>query len=180
MHPTVNNLKTFDYLTRNGIFPLPKNYKAIGVYHQLEKYDYSQSIDYLIKQGIAGVALLKIESNLTPGQLYQQNECSPAFMKLFEASKGVIFFGGPDIPPAIYGEPTSTMTVITDPHRHYMEISFLFHLLGGNQDTLFVPLLARNPGYCILGICLGMQSINVARGHHVPGHPARNVQPADC
>jgi len=45
-----------------------------------------------------------------------------------------------------------------------MELSFLFHLLGGNQDSTFTPFLNSRPDYPILGICLGMQSINVATG----------------
>lgn len=164
MHPTVNNIKTFNYLVKNGIFPLPEGYRAIGVYHTAEKYDYTQSANYLRNEKIEGISLLKLEPMLEPQSVFKENGCSDAFKQLFETSKGAIFFGGPDIPPAIYGEPTSTMTVIADPYRHYMELSFLFHLLGGNQDTLFVPLLAGNPDYCILGICLGMQSLNVATG----------------
>jgi hypothetical protein len=54
--------------------------------------------------------------------------------------------------------------VITDPHRHYLELSFLFHLLGGFQDESFLPLLEERPEYPVLGICLGMQSMNVATG----------------
>ena len=164
MHPTVNNIKTFEYLISNKIFPLPEGYKAIGVYHSLEKYDYQNSNEYIKQQGLTNIVLIKIEGQLSPGNLFKKNTCSDIYAKLFNNSNGAIFFGGPDIPPSCYGEPTNLLTIITDPYRHYMELSFLFHMLGGSQDTTFTPLLRSKPNYAILGICLGMQSINVATG----------------
>lgn len=164
MHPTVNNIKTFEYLVSNQIFPLPAGYKAIGVYHSQEKFDYKNSEEYLKQQGLTNIALIKIEGELSPETLFKKNSCSDIFTKLFNNSNGAIFFGGPDIPPACYGEQTNLLTIITDPYRHYMELSYLFHMLGGSQDTTYVPLLKSKPNYPILGICLGMQSINVATG----------------
>jgi len=72
--------------------------------------------------------------------------------------------GGPDIPPAIYNEETNLKTEILDPSRHYFEASFLFHLLGGNQNSGFKPFLESNPEYTVYGICLGMQTMNIATG----------------
>ncbi len=164
MHPTVNNIKSFEYLVENKIFPLPLGYKAIGVYHSMEKFDYTRTEKFLHNEGIKNIFLVKIDSDLTPENLFKHNPCSDTFKRLFEKSNGAIFFGGPDIPPTCYNEPTSLHTVITDPYRHYMELSFLFHLLGGCQDSAFIPLLNAKPEYPILGICLGMQSINVATG----------------
>lgn len=164
MHPTVNNIKTFNNLVKNKIFPLPNDYKAIGVYHSKEEYNYKASIEYMRKEGLTNIALFKIDSPISDEMLYKQNSCSDIYKYLFDNSKGAIFFGGPDIPPACYGEKTSNLTAITDPFRHYMEISFLFHLLGGSQDTTFIPFLKQRPDYPVLAICLGMQSINVATG----------------
>ncbi|MHC1705670.1 MAG: gamma-glutamyl-gamma-aminobutyrate hydrolase family protein [Tenuifilaceae bacterium] len=164
MHPTVNNVRTFEYLVSNNIFPLPAEYKAIGVYHAQEKFDYSKTEEYLRKNGITNISLVRITSDLSPDNIYKNNSCSDTFSKLFEGSNGAIFFGGPDIPPACYGEQTNLLTIITDPYRHYMELSFLFHMLGGNQDSTYSPFLTKKPDYAILGICLGMQSINVATG----------------
>jgi putative glutamine amidotransferase len=164
MYPTVNNVRTFKYLVNNKIFNLPQEYKVIGVFHSLEKYDFSKTEEFISKEGIANISLVKIDAQLTPENIYKQNEGSDIFKKLFDNSNGAIFFGGPDIPPICYGENTSLLTTITDPFRHYMEISFLFHLIGGNQDTTCVPFLKSRPDYPILGICLGMQSINVATG----------------
>jgi putative glutamine amidotransferase len=164
MHPTVNNVKTFEFLVKNRIFPLPEGYKVIGVYHSLEKFDYTKTEAYIKNQGINNISLIKISTELSPENIFKKNGCSDIFSRLFSSSNGVIFFGGPDIPPACYGEPTNLLTVITDPYRHYMELSFLFNLMGGSQDTTFTPLLKSKPDYAILGICLGMQSINVATG----------------
>ena len=68
------------------------------------------------------------------------------------------------MPATTYGNPTNLLTSITDPHRHYVELSFLYHLLGGLQNEDYKPLLESHPNYPIVGICLGMQSMNVATG----------------
>jgi putative glutamine amidotransferase len=54
--------------------------------------------------------------------------------------------------------------VTSDPVRHYFEVSFLFHLIGGSRNSSMVPLLEENPDYMVTGFCLGMQSMNVAAG----------------
>jgi putative glutamine amidotransferase len=164
MHPTVNNLRTFYFLTTQGLFTLPEDYRVVGVYHHEGRYDYSLSEAYILEEGLENIALLGLEPALGQDELFGENALSPAFAELFSNSKGVIFFGGPDIPPAVYMEETDLLTVITDPHRHHLELSFLFHLLGGHQDASHSPLLESDPHYRILGICLGMQSMNVATG----------------
>lgn len=164
MHPTVSNLKTLLHLTQQGIFPLADNYRIVGVYHQEASYDYGQSLEFIKKQRLDNIALLGLATRLSPRRLYQENELTIAFEEIFNQSEGMIFFGGPDIPPALYGQPTSLLTRITDPHRHYLELSMLFHLLGGSQNESYKAFLEERPDYPILGICLGMQSINVATG----------------
>jgi putative glutamine amidotransferase len=76
----------------------------------------------------------------------------------------VIFFGGPDVPPSVYGEKTSLHTKITDPYRHYLEVTAVFQLLGGSQDEKYAPLLAERPDFAVLGICLGFQTMNIGTG----------------
>lgn len=164
MHPTVRNIKTFLYLTENGIFPLPNDYNVIGVYHTKGSYNYAQTKEFINSEGINNIKLIEIGAELSPENLYTENSGSKQFREIFSKSEGAIFFGGPDIPPACYNKPTNLLTVIEDAHRHYLELSFLFHLLGGSQDSLFKPLLNQKPDYKVLGICLGMQSINVATG----------------
>lgn len=164
MHPTVNNIKTVKYLIDNKILPVSDKIKIVGVYHNDEVYNYNESEKYILKHKIDNVQLLSTSFKLNLDIVYHKNSCSAFFEKIFKGSRAIIFFGGPDMPPACYGEPTSLLTEITDPNRHLMELSFLFHLLGGSQDPQFRPLLDQNSKFTILGICLGMQSINVASG----------------
>ncbi len=162
MHPTVSTVSGICWLIDNGIFPV-KNVKLRGVCHSREASDYSASEEYIREHGLP-VTIERISDSISPANLYGPNPCSTDFERLFGESIGVIFFGGPDIPPAIYGEKTSSLTVITDPWRHYFEASFLFHLLGGYQDPDYTPLLGKRPGYLVLGFCLGMQTLNIATG----------------
>lgn len=164
MHPTVNNLQTFVSLTEQDIFPFPKDANVLGVYHTQGAYDYSQSAKFLQDLNNPRFALLAVSGDLKPDNIYKDNECSDVFSSIFRNSRGIIFFGGPDMPPAIYKQQTNLLTSITDAHRHYLELSFLFHLLGGSKNDNYNPLLESNNEYAILGICLGMQSINVATG----------------
>jgi len=164
MSPTVNNLRTFLFLTREGIFPLPESYRVVGVFHESANYDFGESAAFIKEEGLDNVALLGIPARLTTGNLFAENEATPLFREIFEKSEGIMFFGGPDLPPATYGEPMSLLTVVNDPHRHYLELSLMFHFLGSTQNEAFVPYLDDKPDYRILGICLGMQTMNVATG----------------
>lgn len=163
MNPTARNLQTFIYLTDQQIFPLPDDYHIVGFYQKDQGYNFQQSTDFIRTSGRTDLFLQVCED--TPGDtLFGKNPCSDDFSNAFAGSAGVIFFGGPDIPPAIYGEPTSLLTVITDYHRHAFEASFLFHLLGGYQNEKYTPLMEQKTDYRILGICLGMQTMNIATG----------------
>jgi len=164
MHPTENNIKTFNYLIDNNVLPIPSVVKVIGVYHTSEKYDYTKSVEYIKKNKLTNFRLLPVQEPITESGIFRVNECSAVFTRLTKVSDGIIFTGGPDIPPSIYGEKTSFLTQITDPVRHCFEISFMFHLIGGSRDTLFQPLLDAKPLMPVIGICLGMQTMNVAAG----------------
>jgi putative glutamine amidotransferase len=163
VHPTEYNLDLFTNLIDQKIIEID-DLKIIGVYHSKENYDYSKSETFIKEKELSFIKLIEIKEDLSDDQLYTKNKCTNVFTDLFEKSNGIFFFGGPDLPPAIYGEQTGLITRITDPYRHYMEASFLFHLLGGSQNSGFVPLLEANPDYTIYGICLGMQTMNVATG----------------
>ncbi|GAB1404500.1 MAG: gamma-glutamyl-gamma-aminobutyrate hydrolase family protein [Lentimicrobiaceae bacterium] len=163
MNPTVRNLETFIYLVDNQIFALPKDYHIVGFYQKDQQYNFQQSIDFL-KSSPRSDLFLQVCQDVPGAMLFGENPCSDDFYNVFSGSIGVIFFGGPDIPPSFYGEDTGLLTEITDYPRHAFEVSFLFHLLGGFQNDTFVPYLAGNPDYKILGICLGMQTMNVATG----------------
>ncbi len=163
MNPTVNNLKTVTFLIEQQILPLSENYHVVGFYHTSQAYDFQASADFILKSGKKNFFLQEC-TDLPGDALWAENPCSNDYKKVFEGSKCVIFFGGPDIPPSIYGEETNLLTEITDYNRHTFEVSFLFHLLGGYQNDESAPLLEQNPDYMIVGICLGMQTMNVATG----------------
>jgi putative glutamine amidotransferase len=83
---------------------------------------------------------------------------------MFDHSSGIFFFGGPDIQPAMYGEP-NTLSVVTDPKRHNFEATFLFHLLGRIPERTFYSISGIGyPDYLVTGFCLGLQTMNVATG----------------
>lgn len=163
VHPTEYNLKLFTYLIDQKIVEID-NLKITGIYHKNEVYDYSESEVFLANNNYPYISLRKIEADIAPHELYNENNCTPTFTELFENSKGIFFLGGPDLPPAIYGEQMSLLTSMADPYRHYFEASFLFHLLGGSQNNGFTPLLESNPNYTVYAICLGMQTMNIATG----------------
>lgn len=158
VHPTRSNLERYSYLIDNKILNPGKN-KIVGLYFEEEKYDYQELIADFPKFGFH-----MIPKGIDPSRLYEENSLSEEFMKVFSYSKGIIFNGGPDIPPSTYNAETSILTVADDPYRNFYELSFIFHLVGGSQNEEFKPYLKSRPKYVILGICLGMQSLNVATG----------------
>jgi putative glutamine amidotransferase len=78
--------------------------------------------------------------------------------RALELFDGLILAGGADIDPASYGQPTHPMTINTVPERDDFEIA--------------VARAAIEADVPVLGICRGMQLINVACGgtliQHVP------------
>ena len=164
MHPTVQNMERLIFLTESGIFPLPEDYRIVGVYHNDARYNYALTSEFILHERIGNMALYGIDAPIHEETIFSENELTDIFRDLFKQSEAVFFLGGPDIPPATYGEDFNLLTVVSDPYRHYLELSFLYHLVGGSQDTTFLPLMLGREDYGILGICLGMQSMNVASG----------------
>lgn len=162
-HPTAYNLEVFQLLMDDDLLDL-EGYHLLGVYHEKENYDYGEASAYIELHQARHMSILKVTGTLNPGNLFMENECSVQFKRLFSRSKGALFMGGPDIPPAVYKEPVHLLTEVTDPFRHYLESSYLFHLLGGFQDPDWVPWMVENEHYLVSGICLGMQTMNVATG----------------
>lgn len=162
-HPTSDNLQVLESLVSKGVLCLD-GYHILGVYHEKEQYDYRQTQEFIEQDGSDLFSLEVIEGMLGPGDLFGANSCTRQFNHLFSISSGAMFMGGPDIPPAVYDEPVYLLTRVEDPFRHFVESSYLFHLLGGSQQPDWQPYMESRSNYMISGICLGMQTMNVATG----------------
>jgi putative glutamine amidotransferase len=163
LYPSLGSIKALIELRANELITI-ENLVVIGVYHEKERTDYRRSFDYVRDNDLEWFKFHKISGELDRDTLFQKNSCSEDFAKIFENSDGIIFFGGADIPPYIYGEKTNLLSGISTTYRHFLELSFIFHLLGGSQDKDFEPLLESRAGFPVLGICLGAQSLNVGTG----------------
>ena len=161
--PSVGQIRNIVELFEKDLIPL-KRIVLLGVYHENEETDYLPSRQYIKDNQLEWVTLRPIRGSVPVSELFQANAWTEQFREIFDQSDGIIFTGGEDIPPAIYGQEQNLMTDAVTPIRSGYEISFLFHLLGGSRNPGWRPLLADKPGYPVLAICLGAQSLNVACG----------------
>jgi len=162
-YPSIGTVRNLQALRDKGFISIP-NLKVTGVYHVKEATNYEEARRYVADHKVDWFTFHPVSADLNENNLYQRNQATPEFEEMVKNSDGIIFFGGPDIPPAVYQEKTNLLTVIEDPYRHYFECSAIFHLLGGYQDEKYQPLLEKKPNLPIIGICLGAQSLNVATG----------------
>ncbi len=163
LYPSVGTIEDLVTLRKERLIDLP-NLRVVGVYHEKEKTDYAKARAYIETEKIDWLTFHPVAAPLSADSLFQKNACSAEFEAIFNQVDGIVFFGGPDIPPYLYHEKTSLLTEITDPYRHFLELSFLFHLLGGSQEKQFQPLLERRKSFPVFGICLGCQTLNVGTG----------------
>lgn len=162
-YPSVGTLRALVSLKNQGLLST-EGLEVIGIYHTKERSDYRTALKFLQDQKIDWVKFHEVTAELDPAALFKTNAASKEFEDIFRKSDGLIFFGGDDIPPATYKEKTSLLTDITDPFRHYFELSLVFHLLGGSQDEAFKGFLENRPAFPVYGICLGMQTLNTGTG----------------
>lgn len=162
-YPTVGTIKDLVTLREQKLIDLP-DLEVVGVYHEKEKTDYGQARAFAASHGLDWFTFHPVSAAIRAETVFQKNDGTPEFERIFEEADGMILFGGPDIPPYLYGEKTSLLTIVTDPYRHFLEVSFVFHLLGGDQNKDFKPFLDRRPDFPILGLCLGAQTLNVGTG----------------
>lgn len=168
-HPTRFQVMNIVEMYEKDIIPLPA-LVLLGIYHEDELLNeeeargYQDAFAYVRQNRISWVRFRKITGRVDAGDLFRENLWTPQFREIFAAADGIIFTGGMDIPPALYGKGTSLLTEPTTPARSQYEISFLFHLLGGERNPAFTPFLDQRRDFPILAICLGLQSLNVACG----------------
>jgi putative glutamine amidotransferase len=162
-NPEVFNIRALAALRKNGIIAIP-NLTVIGVYHVKQTGNFDESRKYVAENNLDWFKFHIVSADINEAMVFEKNPCTLEFEKIVRKTDGVIFFGGPDIPPSVFGKKTNLLTSIEDPYRHYLELSAIFHLLGGSQDEAFKALLELRPGFPVLGICLGFQSLNVGTG----------------
>ncbi len=161
--PTVSRIEPLVELRKKGLIP-SENLVVIGVYHTKESIDYQKAKEFVEQNKLEWLKFHEISAPLSKDNLFQLNSCTMEFEAIFKKSDGIIFLGGGDIPPSLYQKKTSLLTDIVTPYRHFLELSFIYHLLGGYQDRDFQGFLELDPEFPILGICLGFQSLNVGTG----------------
>jgi putative glutamine amidotransferase len=162
-NPEVFNIRALATLRKNGVFEIP-NLTVVGVCHERQTGNFAESRKFVEENGLDWFKFHVIRAEISEPVLFKANACTPEFEQILKKADGVIFFGGPDIPPSVFGEKTLLLTDISDPYRHFLESSAVFHLLGGSQDDTFRPLLDGRSGFPVLGICLGFQTLNVGTG----------------
>lgn len=161
--PSVGQIKNIVDLYEKDILTL-RRLKLVCVFHEDELTDYTPSYEYVKNEKLTWVTFEKITGQVDFKDLFRENRWTPQFKRIFEASDGIIFTGGMDIPPALYGEENNLLTDASTPIRTTYEVSFLFHLVGGNRNPGFSPFLEVRKDYPLLAICLGAQTLNVASG----------------
>jgi putative glutamine amidotransferase len=162
-NPEVFNIRALAALRKNGVLDVP-NLIVVGVYHVKQTGDFEASRKFVLDNNLDWFKFHAVSADISEPVLYKRNACTPEFEAILRKTDGVIFFGGPDIPPVVYHRKTNLLTSIEDPYRHYLELSAVFHFLGGSQDDKAPALLDERPGFPILGICLGFQTLNVGTG----------------
>lgn len=163
LHPSTAVIDSLMELKKQKLLA-PENLLVVGILHEKQMTDFEKAKTLVQEKNLTWIKFHTISGEIDPRSLFRINEMTPTFGKIFENSDGIIFFGGADIPPYVYGEKTNLLTGIRTPYRHFLEISFLFHLFGGSQDPGFEGLMESSPEFPVLCICLGAQSLNVAAG----------------
>jgi putative glutamine amidotransferase len=169
LHPSMESIRALLELRKHKCIP-EKNFIVIGVFHEKQlEYDdteggYEEAIAYVRESHLDWIKFHKLRGDFDPEEIYQKNTLSEELNKIFAYSDGIILFGGADIPPSVYGEKTSLLTIIDTPYRSYLDMMVVFHLLGGWQDEHFNPFIESHPEFPVLAFCLGLQSLNVGTG----------------
>ncbi len=163
MNPSLGYLKSFDELINKQIIDLPE-IKFTAVYYNKKEDDLSDIFNHAARIKNYQLEINNYQGDLNVNNIFKSNSMSQVFYTLFKSHDAIIFLGGADFPPVIYSQKTRLTTIISTPQRHLVEMSFLFHLLGGSQNESHKAYLDENRNYIVYGFCLGMQTMNVATG----------------
>lgn len=162
-HPTASLVQHYVTLVRSHALAVD-NLKIVGIYHEAETEDYAATRAYLTKEKVDFISLRAVHCKLEAKDVYTNNGCRAEFADILEHSSAMVFNGGADIQPSLYGQPQLMSTTVETPRRHIFEVALLVQLLGSSRAKDVQPLLLTHHDYPILGICVGMQTMNVAAG----------------
>ncbi len=144
-----NRLFHDDRFVFTWIYPQDVNVTKVEKYLEKRRYDF--------------IELKKIPCSVDQFSVFKENKCTPFFKDLFESSSAAVFNGGPDIPPQLYGQEPHEQTKPFNKQRNYFDISFLHHIFN-NSENGKAGFIEDRKDYPLIGICLGMQQLNVALG----------------
>jgi putative glutamine amidotransferase len=164
IRPQERQIENLVELKKQGL--LPRDIRVVAVYHEDEFTDYSPARLYVQQNGLEWIRFQPITGGISldsPQPARGTNAWTNQFLTLFKESDGILFTGGMDFPPWLYGDETRLTTEATTPVRSIYELSFLHHLVG-DKDKGWTPWLEKRPEYAVLCICLGCQTLNVAAG----------------
>lgn len=162
INPTISNIEKILFLVNHNLIQAD-SFSVVGVVHKSQEEWFKDAYQFVAEHKYNNVSFEIINNDVPIDSLFCVNQCTPDFQKVFKNTDAMLFFGGEDIPPKIYGEKTFITTEMI-PKEQNWELSFLFHLTGGSQNITYVPFLEQRPDYIVMGICLGMQEMNVAGG----------------
>jgi putative glutamine amidotransferase len=162
-NPEPSNVRALEALRKNRIIDIP-NLTVIGVYHVKQTGKFDESRSYVQENKLDWIKFHEVPAEISEPAIFKKNACTPEFEAIVKKADGAIFFGGPDIPPSAFGKKTNLLTEITDPYRHYFEVSAVFHFLGGSRGPGWPARLDSRPKFPVLCICLGFQTLNVGTG----------------
>jgi len=161
--PVEINIKILSELKKERLLQID-DLEVLGIYHEKELTDFSKAKRYVRENNIDWFKFRELKGDLSMNNIFRKNGCTSEFDEIINNSDGIIFLGGNDIQPQIYGQKTSILTEIQTPYRHLLALSAAFHLLGGSQNKNHVAFLKTKPEFPVLGICLGCQILNVGTG----------------
>ena len=162
VNQTKDNLEHIAFFVQNELIKID-SLQIVGIFQESQKELLKSARQFVDNNFYHFISFETINNDIPFDSLFCHNSCSSDFLRIFNKTDAMVFLGGADIPPKIYGEKTFLTTDIISKGENW-ELSFLYHMTGGFQDDSFIPFLEQRPDYVILGICLGMQEMNVGSG----------------
>ena len=162
-HPTVSVVKNYATLAKDRLLDVT-HLHILGVYGAAETENYAEAQAYITAHHLWWMSLRAVTCTLKPDEVFANNACREEYAAILAGADGMVLNGGADIQPSLYQAPQSMLTQVETPARHLFEVGFLVQALGSARAPAVVPLLAKRHDFPILGICVGMQTLNVAGG----------------